>query len=359
MAVALSDAWRERLRSLRGDFTLWFLALSVAVFKGRQWYFGYPAETEITIVGGLLRLKVGYLASVITFVFGWLVGVYSLKNLQKVMIYFFRPLGLVTDADTKDFFTAPATMIFSMVLLVFVIDATFSNVAFKITSRYQVFLVLPRGNDSFLILPDGKTAERTSLAPGQAVRMALRGHSDSQVLLIRDQYNLVTLDALNFTRSNLRSTVASPALAAAKLGTLEQGPVRGRKQTGLFEIEITGPLRYSETKVAVTITPLGKDTKRGGWVQPGTGSDCPERSGPAYARKFFQGLCDNRGLFSLWETIPAYHEIIDAAPSTVVYHSIGQYDVTVRFEEGRVGIVGDSFPTREAKEIISKEKDSK
>jgi hypothetical protein len=351
--MALSDAQKDRLKSLRGNLSLWALGLSVLIFKGWQWYFEYPAETEAAILGGILRLKVSYLASVITFVFGWLVGIYSLKNLQKIMIHFFRPLGLVNDTEMRDFFTAPATMLFSFALLAFILDMTTANVAYKITSRYEVFIALPKGNGTFLILPDGKTAERTSLKPNQIVRIALRGRDDSQVLLIRDQYNLITLDALNFSRVGLRSRIDSTALVAMHSGQANQESPRGRKVTGFFEIEFTGPLRYSPTRVAVTIKPLDKGIKRGGWVQPGTGSDCPERSGPAYAKKFFQSLCENRNLFSLWETIPAYHESIEGAESTVVYHSIGQYDISVRFEKSIFKIRGDSFEAREAKEVIA------
>jgi hypothetical protein len=357
--VAIDPTWKDHLKIFRGNLSLWALGLSVLIFKGWQWYFEYPVDTEVAILGGILRLKVSYLTSVITFVFGWLVGIYSLKNLQKVMIHFFRPLGLVNDTETQDFFTAPATMLFSIALLAFVLDVASANITHKVMSRYEVFVELPRGNGTFLVLPDGKTAERTSLKPGQAVRIALRGRDDSQVLLIRDQYNLITLDALNFSRANLRSKIESRSLVDTNQSQLGQVTIYGRRETGLFETEITGPLRYSQTKVDVTITPLGRSVKRGGWVRPGTGSDCPERSGPAYSRKFFQSLCDNRSLFSIWETIPAYHESIEGAESTVVYHSIGQYDVTVRFERSSVKIPGDRFETREAKEVIAVEKEVK
>jgi hypothetical protein len=57
--------------------------------------------------------------------------------------------------------------------------------------------------------------------------------------------------------------------------------------------------------------------------------------------------------------MPAYHESIGGAKSTIVYHSIGQYDVAVRFEQARVDISGDSFETREAKEIIATEIEAK
>lgn len=350
--------WKNYLPNLRGNLSLWSLGLSVFIFKAWQWYFEYPAETEVAVLGGFLYLKVSHLVSVITFVLGWLVGIYSLKNLQKVMASFFRPINLVTDSETKDFFAAPATMLFSFALLLFVIDTTTANIAFKIASRYEIFVSLPKGSGTFLILPDNKLAERTSLKPGQVVRIALRGRSDSQVLLLRDQYNLVTLDALNFIRSGFRSIIVEvPTIAGAGIVKLSDNPGRGRKGIGLFAIVFTGPLRYGSTKVAVTITPLGRGIKRGGWVQPGSGSDCPERAGPAYARKFFQALCDNRNLFSVWDTIPAYEESSGGEPRTVVYHSIGLYDVTVLFEKSQVKIAGDWFETREAKEFLATEKD--
>lgn len=347
--------WKGHLKTVRGNLSLWSLGLSVFLFKAWQWYFAYPAETEVAVLGGVLRLKVGYLSSLVTFVFGWLVGVYSLKNLQKMMVHFFRPLGLVTDPDAQEFFSAPATLLFSLALLVFVADTVTANIALAINSRYEVFLALPKGSNSFLILPDGKTAERTNLKPGQTVRIALRGRADSQVLLVRDQYNLITVDALSFTRGRLGVKIGSPPLVASHPQVSVPGLVRNRKAEGLFGIELTGPLRYSPTKVAVTITPLKDEIKSGGWLQPGTGTDCPERSGPAYSRRFLKALCDNRGLFSEWETVPAYHEKL----GTVVYHSIGQYDLAVRFEKADLQTSTDSFQTREADEIIAVEKEVK
>lgn len=359
MSPPLDPRIKEYAKSFGGNLSLWALGLSVFAFKAWQWYFAFPGDADIAIVGGLLRLKVSYLASVVTFVFGWLVGVYSLKNLQQVMIHFFRPLELVSDAETKDFFAAPATVLFSLALLLFVLDTVTANIAFKITSRYEVFLSLPKGNGTFLILSDGKMAERTALKPEQTVRLALRGRDDSQVLLVRDQYNLVTLDALNFHRGSFGSRVERSTLVAIHPGASLEGPIRPPKLTGLYETEFTGPLRFSPTKVATTITPLGQPIKHGGWVQPGTGSECPERSGPAYARKFFEVLCDNRKTFATWETTPAYHETIEGTPATVVYHAIGPYDLVVRFEEARAVIQGDSFDTREAKEVIATEKATK
>src|SRR6185295_17783927 len=94
---------------LLGNVSLWACGIGVILFKAWLWNFHYPDDAEIAVLGSSILVPVGQAAAVVNFVLGWLVAVYSLKNIQKILVHFFQPLELVESIETKEFLSATAT----------------------------------------------------------------------------------------------------------------------------------------------------------------------------------------------------------------------------------------------------------
>lgn len=351
-AVRASD-----FATFRGNLTLWLLGLSVLLFQAWLWYFGYPADAEVVVLGGLARVGVALIGKVVAFVLGWLLAVYTFNDFNKIMVNFFRPLRLVEVSEMRAFFSAPATLILAALLTAGVVDLITANVAVKVTPEYEVVLALPHGSDGFLVSSEGAIRSEMSVLPGKTALLVLQGRREaSQLLLVRDQYNLVTLDALLFVRGR---PLNKPERRDLRIEQLPKDLTDGRiiptlygmqpRKAGLFAIRITGPLQYAEREIPAPVH-LGKGGVLEGYFQPGEPVACPERTQTA-ADGFFQELCDKRQIFGLWTGFPTYEE--EAGP--VVYHGLGPYGVEVHFRTGQIEDPNGVFPTREAVKLIARE----
>ncbi len=241
--------------SLRGNVSLWAFGVGAVLFKAWLWHFHFPDSAEISVLFGGFLLPVSQAAAGVNFVLGWLVAVYSLKNIQRILIHFFRPLELVDGAETKEFFSAPATMLVSLLFVGFVLDLVSANVAVRLGSRYEIVALLPRGSDGFLFDESGALGDRFTIPAGGAIRLALRGRGAREILLLRDQYNLITLDAFALERSRglLRASSPDLRLEAPGKSALAAGEEKGGipHRRGIFDFEVTGPLLYSSRRLDI------------------------------------------------------------------------------------------------------------
>jgi len=352
--VSVHSEVKWKLSAIRGNISLWAFGMGVVLFKAWLWHFHFPESAEISVIFGGLLVPVSQAAAVVNFVLGWLVAVYSLKNVQKIFVHFFRPLELVDSIETKEFLSATATTIVSLFFAGFVIDLATANVAVRIGSRYELVALLPRGSDAFLYDDSGTRGEKFTISAGGAIHIALRGRAAHEVLLLRDQYNLLTLDALGLDRDRGLVRASSPFLRFEGEGDprsvdeMAGGPHR----RGIFDFEVAGPLRYSPRKLNIDIQIAQGFLMKGGYLRPGEEAPCPERTPVAYATQFFADLCRNRNEIGTWTDRASYRKGEDASVS----HAIGNYSIEIHFRRGIV-ILKDHEPfySREATKLFARE----
>lgn len=340
--------------ALRGNVSLWAFGIGVVLFKAWLWGFDFPEASEISVLFGGLLVSVSQAAAVVHFVLGWLVAVYSLKNVQKIFVHFFRPLELVDNVEMKQFFSATATTIVSVLFAGFVIDLATANVAVRVESQYELVALLPNGSGAFLYDDSGARGEKFTISAGRAVRVALRGHAAREVLLLRDRYNLLTLDALGLERDRGLVRASAPILqlegAGDPLSAEEMAGAPHRR--GIFDFEVTGPLRYSPRQLDIDIQVAQGSLMKGGLLRPGDEAPCPERAPAAYATQFFADLCRNRSEIGAWTDRAGSRN----GEEVFVSHAIGHYSIEVHFLPGMVALKNhEPFFSREATRVLARE----
>ncbi len=346
-------AW---IGNLQGNVSLWAFGTGAVLFKAWLWHFRFPDTAEISVLFGGLLVPVSQAAAVVNFVLGWLVAVYSLKNIQRILIHFFQPLELVDNPETKDFFKAPATTLVSLLFFGFILDLVSANVAVRVGSRYEIVALLPRGSDGFLFDESGARGERFTIPAGGAIRLALRGRGAREVLLLRDQYNLITLEAFALERSRGLLRASSPDF---RVEATEESPlVAGEEKRGtphrrgIFDFEVTGPLRYSFRRLNIAVRLARGDLMEGGFLRPGEEAPCPEQTPREYATRFFADLCRNRSELGRWTDRATYRN----AGEATVANAIGNYGVEIHYLQGVLTLDGaDPVYSREATKIFARE----
>lgn len=341
----------RRPERIRGNLSLWFFALAIALFKLWSHYVALPGGTQIELMFGLVAPSVDALSGFFNFLLGWLglTALVSVGQLRRVFIEFFNPINLIEDANLRQFFASPATTLFGCVTLIGTIMVIMSVWVVEVTSTYEVITRLSETSRARLIDVNGNEAAALRVDGSGRSRILLGGFGSTGVVFIRDKYNLRTLEALK-----LRRTLFGYSQQACSRNSGEPNAAfPGLRLPHRRRLEIVGPLRWASDTVR---TPLeladGRASERG-WIRAGDGMNGPERGGPPYAQRFLDQLFMDRALFGEWASAPTYAE---ESGVSAVHHRITGYSMTVQHESSNFQCPdGETVMTRDATVLRSRE----
>jgi len=329
---------------LRGHISLWLLALSIALFKLWLWYQNYPLESAVVLLGGLLELVLSSVAAFFNFLLGWLglTALISIGNLRRIFIYLHRPLDLIGNTELRKFYCAPATVIFSVLLLAATLELVSSVWVVRLEAPYELIGYLPPGQNAFFLDEENPI----EVSARSTTSLALRGWTSTGVLILRDKYNLRTLDAIVIRRRPLGFAIEECRLSGREASTQDGRTVS--KQVSPKRLKVVGELRWSDDRVDVPMTLADGSLREGGWIRPGEAAEGPERVPQGYAQVFLERIYSQRAEVSRWAFLPSTEQ--------VVLHRIEDYDLEIAFENQEVQCAGDDrFPVREATSLSAKE----
>lgn len=342
----------SRSALIRGHVALWLFALAILLFKVWDWYMDLPHDDTIRLVGGLLDPRVGQLSAFFNFLLGWLglTALVSLANLKWIFIEFFRPLNLIEDYNLKRFFAAPATLAFAILTLVASTFIATSVWLVTLQARYEILADLSASPQALLGAPDKKGELTLRVASDDPIRIRLGPPGSSAVLIMRDKYNLRTLDAIVLRRTPIGFEALPCSLKTlSPLQAQDRGALSGLQFPGPREIEVRDPLRWSGERVQTPLVLADGIEKRGGWVRAGDGKDGPERAPQPYAQQYLERLFTERERMEEWEDSPAY---VDQADQPMALHAVEGYDLRITYNSGELRCPGNGpLWTREATEL--------
>lgn len=348
----------SRWLSRRGNITIWLVVIGVALFKTWQYIFGYPGDSIVVVVPGLLKLKTSTLAGGINFFFGWigLAAVVTIANSKKIVQQLFRPFELIQDEKSRRFFGASSTLVIAALFFLGIAFIAAWNWSLSLNSQYEVNLAAPPGQNAFFVEADRHVEEVSlTLTSERPVRIGGLTPGRLAVVVIRDKYNLRTLDVLCIERRIL----APPAIDHCDLDlpadlAVSQGP-DGIRKTGFFTASVVGGLRWAAATVNVPFVFGTGERGDGAWITPGDPRNGAEDAPYEYARRFLRSIHSSRAAFRNWTSSGA---IIDPSrrPRIIAFID-GGYRVEMTFADVPIIIPTNHGPdwrptVREAIELV-------
>lgn len=340
---------------LWGHASLWLVFGSFVLFQGWRAVFDYPASTQV-VLPGMGSLDVGTWAALINGLGGWLSlsAVVSLAQPGRFIRNLLRPLYAVDDEYIRKVFRNPVS--FSLSLLIFVVTLLIAvaNVAIELSSRHEVLACLPAGHGRGELVRGDRTAEDLRVRRGEPARLLLRGWKAREVLVIRDRYNLTTLDAVELQRTWLGFRVEPLPLTVARRSVAEQpGPRVILEKPSPFHLSIVSPLRFSARAVLwAVVTETAFIPGRLLVGEPEDGPEDPPDADPQVSL-FFKDLWTARDRFAEW-TVGHQHHVDSRGLS--LHHPTSDYNNRIVFQDGTLLWDGGRrvAKTKEAFFVISK-----
>ena len=336
----------------RGHFTLWLFAGAILLFKGWDWYMDLPQDAGIRLLGGLLEISVGKLNAWFNFLFGWLglTALVSLDSIKRLFVDFFRPLNLIEGDDLKQFFAAPATLGLAIATFFLAGHVALSVWPVILQSRYEVVADLSASPHASFNDPESVGALTRRVTKDSPARILLGFPGSTSIVLIRDKYNLRTLEALEMRRTPFGYEAVPCSLEPSlPFQSQPRRDLSGLSFSGPRELEIRGALRWSGERVQTPMVLSDGSEKRGGWIRAGDGKDGPERAPVEYAQPYLERLYAERERIEKWAESPAY---LDKDDKTMALLSLEGYDLRFTFASGElICPANGSHQTREAVEL--------
>lgn len=339
-----------------GNVTLTLLALCLGLFYGWVKLTPHPADMPLTLFG-IFALSLGKAQAALSIVAGWLslAAVFSVKNLTKFARKPWDPLGAISDPHLQQLIASPGTLVLAAVLAVATTDVVIRNGVVALHTKYDIVLEAPPDGSARLLTAEGKVADLgIPLPPGEVAYLADLAPWSTGVLLIRDDYSLLTLEALCVRRGWLGSNVGPCVVEIPQASKRVRWPVQ-KKPLGIvqrdgFEVEIAGQLRGFGREVTVRYDEPLPDGGRRAYdpfvIGPGLPSNGPPRTDVPWANALFSAFHDKRAVLrdwfrNAWMEDPEGRRVIVSLP---------RYELAIYFKEAIVRLPGAStgFATREA-----------
>jgi len=371
----------DRRQTIFGNVSLLTLVLGVGVFTFWQLDFRYPSKSTVSIFGWD-GLELAWLDRLRMFILGSL-GVSALfeeGNLKTLIKYAFWPFRHLKAAELKRFLAAPGTMAFSLLSAVLFCWVAFSNVAVLLVpepegSDYMelvVDLFRPRGAFFFTRAEETGDVERRRarlVTGGAPIRLGLPGLDADAVLVVRDKYSLITVDAYSVSRTPLGIQIEPLMLAVPPPGGLdaverkEYEAPEGLERRASFG----GGGRWTVTLTGVRwnrgIYSRVRDENGTWWgtrqpdkrlsAKPADGRRCPAPSDLKPVHDFWSEMCLARRSVAGWTSLSN----MEGPGFSSVFYSLPSFDLEIHFARGLLtGATGQSFrplDTREAIRVVA------
>lgn len=362
---------------IRGNVSVLALGIGVGLFYLWQRYFQFPSSADVRLLGWE-GIELGWLVGLRNLILGSL-GLSTLiaaGNLKKLISEFYRPLKHLEGLELKRFYAAWGTMIFSLLSLGLFLAVCASNVTVRLGALppdFELVAYVDGGGDAFLVTTpvgvDGSepiVGDEARLGGPDSVRLALRGLRARAVLLLRDKYNLATVDALLIERrpwrvelSPLRLQVRPPAHATPSetqllMPRLAAGVSTLHRATR-WTLSVRSPFRYARGipnllhgQSGVTYGP--RNDQHLFLAAPGDGTPCPGRA-PLSAPEiqlFWDEICAQRLFLGRWTRESSFFDVPSLGTVAV---DLRQHQVQVRYVRGEV-VFDEERPPLETKEAV-------
>jgi len=253
-----------------------------------------------------------------------------------------RPIRAIKNDGIRRVFEHPASGVASLIIFLVTALLVASNVAVEISSTYEDFACLPAGNNRGTLIQGERTGHDLRIKEAQPVRLLLRGWRASEILLLRDQYNLTTLEALEVRRTFLGFAIKDLDLSIGDqtLRAADKQPLVDRLPP--FRLAIRDHLAFGMRAVLVALVSDGAIIP--GHVllgEPGAGPENPPGADNE-VRVYFQTLWDARDEFAQWPEQQASFE----QEWRALDHPVKDYQNRVVFREGKLGGLSGTRPYR-------------
>ena len=323
---------------IQGNVSVLALGAGVGLFVLWQLYFRFPMATDVRLFGWD-GIKLSWLFALQNIILGSL-GISTIiaaGNLKNLIANFYWPFEQLEGNELKRFYAATGTSIFSVGLLVLFAVVCATNITVKVgvfPADLDVVGYVDGSADAFFVTyPAGSDAEgprisdEVRLGNADEVRLALRGVKAQALLLVRDKYNLTTIEALRVRRSPWRvgfmqATLTAPipaGLSLAEQRLLQPSSTMARQarphQTTRWTLKIRGPFRYSRRLpnriTGESSTLYGPLEDKHLYIAPADGSSCPGQApqGSSEIQLFWDEICNHRPAFSAWVRRSSFFEI--------------------------------------------------
>jgi hypothetical protein len=330
--MADSRAPNLKARRRRGNATLYVFSVAVAVYYAWFVLSDLPPSTLLAVGVPPLLVRidlvyVGYLPAVVLAWFG-ISAFVSLENLPQIPHKLLTPVDLIASEEIRDFFSTPVMLASSVLFLLFISDLVLLNTPITIRSSYELLVEVPPGQRVHFTTDAAVSTSQLRLAStssGQLVGLAV---GESAVLVLRDKYNLTTLDLI-CVRRHLFSLSLHSCIASAD-PPVQDLPLQGVRRTSSMEITIYEELRWARKRVDVPMRLLhGHDAVEvlNGWIEPGEPRDGPETPDKVYAQRFLARLYAERFDFSDWTK----QTFTKTELGDTVFVGLGDYELRVVF----------------------------
>ena len=332
-----------------GHASLYLVFTSFVLFKAWQTLFDYPLSAEV-ILPGLGRLDTKAWSALINGLGGWLSlsAVVSLAQPGRFVRNLLLPLYAIEDEYIRKVFRNPVSFALSLLVFLGTVLIAVSNVAVEISTPYEIMACLPAGHDQGELVQGNQVGDEIRLRKGEPVRLLLRGWRP-EILVIRDRYNLITLEALELRRSwlSLRFTPLKLFVSSQAVPARADG-FTSIEKISPFRLAIRGPLSLSSRAVLWAVV-TDQDLFPGRLLpgEPEDGPEDPPNTDPQVSL-YFRGLWTARDLFATWTVGHQHH--VDSTGMTV-NHSTSDYVNRIVFKEGTVAW-HDGLRQAKTKEVI-------
>lgn len=310
-----------------GNVSILALALGVGLFFLWRAYFDFPGSAKFRLFGWE-GVKLGWLTALNGAILGTLglSAVLASSNLKNLISHFYWPFEHLEGDLAKRFYATLGTAIFSVGVLVLMSAVCFSNVIVELSAEPReldlVARLRPGPEASFLVQETSETSATTKfthqvrLEDGVPTRLALRGLGATAVLVLRDKYNFMTVDALLLRRRFWRVEALGASLEvpqAAGLSRAEYGLLKlpsdaihrpGALITSRWTVELHGKPRFSRRLPNRVVGESGtsyalKGTKHL-FLEPADGTACPGRAPEPEVQVLWDEICRKKEDVSAW-----------------------------------------------------------
>lgn len=362
----------------RGNLSLLSLGLAVGLLFVWQLYFRFPMSADVRILG-FDGIKLAWISSIQTFVLGslGLSTILAASNLKNLIANFYKPFEQLRGAELKSFYAARGTAFFSVLVLVLFVVVCFSNVTVRLGVDPRTLDLVSRvdgGRDVFFVTypanagPEPPTvSDEVRLGGPDDVRIVLRGTGAEALLLVRDKYNLTTVDALWVERRpfGVAYRKADLEVHAPKTVTPSEQKLLGSSPTGVelarsfgatrFTLDLREPFRF-EKMLPNRITGesgSGYGPRGDGhhlYIVPVDSSPCPGQAPrrSSEIQLFWNEICDRRDTLAAWARTSSFFDVPEVGMTAV---DLPNHRVEVMFVRGEVS-VPEHPPARRTREAV-------
>jgi hypothetical protein len=322
---------------LFGHTSLYLVFFSFVMYKAWQISFEYPPSVQVYVPGiGSLDAKTW--SALIHGLGGWLSlsAVVSLAQPGRFVRNLLRPLYAIDDEYIRKVFRNPVALMLALVIFVITLLIVTCNVAVQISSEYEVIVCLPTGHGFGKLVTASTIGEEIRLAKGESARLLLRGWRAPEVVLIRDRYNLTTLEALEVRRS--WASFAYQSLPLKVHGNPVKAFLDGStslEKISWFGLSSRGALSFSDRAVLMAMVADDGVTLYSGRLlvgEPDDGPEDPPNTDPSVTL-FFKDLWTARDHFATWTN--GHQRYVERA-GLVLHHPTQNYNNRIMFAEGSI-----------------------